>query len=89
MSETICDAIAQLQLLRFVYDGETRIVEPHACGVSRKGKEVLRAWQRGDGWRLYSLAKMDRLEVLAEVFDGPRPGYSAQDSHMERVFCAL
>lgn len=89
MNRVLCDAIEQRRILRFGYDGVIRLVEPHAYGVSSKGTEVLRAWQRDAGWRLFSLAKMGGLEVLEENFEGPRPGYRARDSHMDRIFCAL
>src|SRR4051794_33518452 len=41
------DAIETKSVLRFVYDGKERIVEPQTHGLSVKGKEVLRARQIG------------------------------------------
>lgn len=86
---TICDAIANRQLVRFNYTGDEvpgyRTVEPHTLGVDLAGNYALSAWflegasekNTGPGWRLYLLADMDDVTVLPNRFAGPRPRYVA------------
>ena len=97
MNVVICDAIRTRRLLRFVYDGYERIVEPHLYGVNSAGHEMLTAWLRPGhsrtdpqgGWRNYRLDDLSRLQMLPETFDSPRPGFNPNDSRMREVYCAL
>ena len=97
MDSTICEAIRARKLLMFGYAERVRVVEPHLYGVNTAGNEALSAWLRagysrsdpGGGWRTYLVPEMYRVQVLDEVFDGPRPGYNPRDERMVRVFCGL
>ncbi|MDN3203773.1 hypothetical protein [Algoriphagus sediminis] len=97
MKDTIIKAIENRNLLEFEYDGYSRTVEPHTLGVSKTGKETLSAYQTaGDSargsvpcWGLFSLSKIEYLEILDDSFDGTRPGYSVGDSRMVRVIAEL
>jgi hypothetical protein len=89
MRDTIIEAIKSRRLIEFSYDGGVRTVEPHCYGQSRKGNDVVRAFQVGGysssgkmGWKLYDLSKVYSLTLLDEVFDGPRTGYTKGDSEM-------
>ena len=44
MNVVVCDAIRARRLLRFVYDGYERVVEPHLYGVNTAGHETLSGW---------------------------------------------
>ena len=44
MNVVICDAIRARRLLRFVYDGYERVVEPHVHGVTTAGHEAVRGY---------------------------------------------
>ena len=73
MNHVICCAIANLRLLRLSYSGWNRVVEPHAYGLGRGGREVIRAWRVVDcisfdgrlGWRLdpvgWKLLRVDEI----------------------------
>lgn len=63
MLQTITDAIRNRLVLTFTYSGITRIVEPHAVGISKAGNLILRCYQthgghmdRPEHWR-YSSAR--------------------------------
>lgn len=97
MHLVVCDAIRARRLLRFVYEGYERIVEPHRYGVNTAGHEALSAWlvggwsasQPAPGWRMFLLDGMRDVAALAEGFAGPRPGWASADAHFARVHCEL
>lgn len=77
--------------LELVYDGEPRIVEPHAMGISTSGKPVFRGFQvtggsvSGEftGWKLFSLQKVRELPKLLDIAaSAPREGYQRDDKGM-------
>jgi hypothetical protein len=93
----ITSAIREKRCLSFIYDGYSRIVEPHCYGLTKKDNEVLRAYQiRGSGvhnnydsWHLFSVSKMSFLQVTDETFQRPRPEYVKGDSSIYTIFCEL
>jgi hypothetical protein len=96
MRQIIIDAINTLQVLKFTYSGIDRVVEPHAIGISRTGKILLRCFQTlgghvtaGHEWDLCELSKISNLRVSGDYFQGPRSGYRKYDSHMVRIFAQL
>ncbi len=97
MNQTICNAILNRHVLKFTYHGHPRVVQPHAYGLSRKGKEVIRCYQTGGNsrsgrvppWRLIRLDQIVSLIVTEEHFVGERPGYVKGDKGMSTIFCEL
>jgi hypothetical protein len=97
MNITVCDAIRARRLLRFVYDGYERVVEPHAYGVNTAGHEAVSAWLAGGwstsatepGWRMYLIDGMRDVAALAQGFEGPRQGFNPDDPHFVRLFCQI
>lgn len=84
--------------LELDYDGESRIVEPHAMGISTKGTPVFRGYQvtggsqSGEftGWKLFSLAKVRQLPKLLDIAaSAPREGYQRDDKGMLHVLKQL
>jgi len=96
MIEEICEAIKSRKLIEFYYDGLHRTVEPHTCGVSKTGKDMLSGYQvRGQSksdlpnWKLFTLDKISSFTVLDETFDGAESGYNRGDNRMIRIYCEL
>jgi hypothetical protein len=97
MHAIICDAIRAKRLLRFIYEGYERIVEPHLHGINSASHEMLSGWLVGGwsesrpepGWRNYLVRDMHDVHALAERFEGPRPKYNPFDPHVRQVFCRL
>lgn len=87
----IRDAVANRRTLSFMYDDLPRLVEPHACGITSKGKYVLRGFQpaggtsREHGWKLFTAAKIESLAPTDIIFDGPRPGYKMGDKQIASI----
>lgn len=91
MLDQIVQAIADRRLITFRYDGENRLVEPHACGFTAKGKASFRGYQpaggthRELGWKLFTLAKCEDLTVLPLTFAEPRDGYAMNDRQLPEL----
>lgn len=97
MNTKIISAIENMNVIEFHYNGHWRVVEPHAYGVTPKGNEVLRAYQK-DGtsdsgkvpdWRLFSVNKIEGLKIIDDTFSKPRLGYKVGDSAMSEIYCEL
>jgi len=94
---TILSAIENKEVLRFVYSGKQRIVEPQTYGVSIAGREVLRGHQVGGGStsgrsqiaKLFDLAQMSDLEKTGGRFSAALPEHNPRDSAMVEVFATL
>ena len=97
MNALVCDAIRARRLLRFVYDGYERVVEPHLHGINTAGHEMLSCWLVGGwrrseaapGWRNYLVRDMVDVHVLAEGFAGARDGYNPHDDAFRQVYCRV
>ncbi len=79
-----------------LYNGGTRVVEPHCHGVTTAGNEGLRAYQISGysesgnmGWKMFDLSKASSVTVLEETFSNPRPGYKKGDRGMSQIYCEL
>jgi predicted DNA-binding transcriptional regulator YafY len=88
MLDQIRQAIFAQNLLSFRYDGENRLVEPHALGFTSKGKLSVRGFQpaggthRELGWKLFTIEKIEDLTVLPLTFEYARPGYALGDKQL-------
>jgi hypothetical protein len=97
MNDQLCDAIRTHRLVRFIYEGYERIVEPHIHGINRASHEALSGYLIGGwsasegaaGWRNYLVGEMHDLHVLAEQFSGAREGYNPDDANFRQVYCQL
>ena len=96
MNSQICDAIRNMKLIEFYYNGGNRIIEPHCHGVTTAGNQGLRAYQVEGfsesgkmGWKMFDLANASNIQVLDETFSGPRDGYKKGDRGMSNIYCEL
>ena len=97
MNTLVCDAIRTRRLVRFVYEGYERIVEPHTYGINTQNHEMLSCYLVGGwsaskpeaGWRNYLVRDMHDVHVLAEPFAAARAGYNPQDDAFRQVYCRL
>ena len=97
MNRLICDAIGASRLLRFIYEGYERIVEPHLYGINAANHEALSAWivegwsatSGQAGWRNYLVSDMHDIHVLARPFEGPRSGFNPDDPKFRQVYCSV
>lgn len=97
MDERIRQAIYRRHFLQLDYNGSTRIVEPHIYGVDTRGNEALSAYQvaggslsgESAGWKMFDLAKVGDIQMLAAHFSKPRPEYNPGDSLFREVYSQL
>jgi len=97
MNQNICSAIRDKRIITFYYDGGLRKNEPYCHGVTKKGNEVLRAFQISGysrsgnpiGWKLFSVSKISNLKILDETFQSNRRDYNPNDHAMSRIFCRI
>lgn len=89
--DTLSSAIENRSVLRVTYYPGTRIVEPHAYGLSSRGNPLLRAFQtegasasdRPFAWKLFRVDRIADLLVLDSTFSVPRDGYARNDAAMK------
>jgi len=96
MNNRIIKAIENRNVLRFYYDNELRVVEPHCYGITTAGNEGLRAFQIDGysssgimGWKMYDLGKAENIEITGDIFNNPRQGYKKGDKGMDEIFIEL
>jgi hypothetical protein len=73
----LCDAIRLRHVVRFLYHGGVREVEPYVYGRDANGRELLRAFQlRGasrsgetSGWKTFHVEDMASVAVTFEAFE--------------------
>lgn len=96
-SGSICDAIRRQRLLEFDYRGLPRVVAPYCHGVSRQGRELLRAVQVGGSSRSGGLGigKLWVVELMENLRDGGSdfipddPHYNPDDSAFVKIHCRV
>lgn len=96
-ADDICRAIRERRLLKFDYNGQSRVVQPYCYGVSTRDSEVLRAVQVGGtsssgrfGFgKLWTVAQMTAVRLSDETFAPDDPNYNPDDSAMKRVICRI
>ena len=92
----LCWAIGGRRVVRFLYDGYLRSVEPHVYGVTARGNQALRGYQRNyggltpePGWHIFRLDRMTGFASTTNTFEHARPGYEAADEVMGGFFARL
>jgi predicted DNA-binding transcriptional regulator YafY len=98
MREQIISAIEKRNVISFLYEDETRIVEPFTLGFHKETDNlILSAWwiegysesNNRPPWRLYKVEKMSNLKILEEKAATYRVGYNSRDSRMSRILCTV
>ncbi|CAN5752300.1 hypothetical protein BH11BAC3_BH11BAC3_19730 [soil metagenome] len=96
MNQKIVDAIKNKNVIKFHYDGELRVVEPHCYGITTARNEGLRAFQIDGysstgkfGWKMYDLGKADDIVITEDQFEQARPGYQEGDKGMSKIYAEL
>jgi hypothetical protein len=95
--QTACEALRSGRCLQISYGGTRRIIEVHACGHTKDGREIMRVWQvsggsasgQNQGWKLMRLNTAWSVSILDVLSQAPRPGYRRGDDAMAEVICQL
>lgn len=96
MNVQIIGAIKNSKIIKFEYEGELRIVEPHCYGLAKNG-EAIRAYQIDGyssvgklGWKLYSVSKISKLEILEDNFKAREAErYKKGDTAMSVIYIEM
>lgn len=92
-STLLCAYIRRREIIRFMYDGALRTVEPHLLGTDASGDLTLSAWQRRGptpaGWRDFHVKKMRGISSTGRVFRRARPGYNRNDTTITNIICRI
>lgn len=88
-------AIAQRRVVRFTFDGMVRLAEPHDYGEMHGEARVL-VYQLAGGsksgrlpnWRLITVAKASKPELMDVTFAGPRGGPGHRHT-WDRLFASV
>lgn len=92
LNEILREGIRRQRVIRLSYRGFTRLVEPHALGLSAGGHRALLAWQieggsKSDpptGWRTFFVEELRSATLTVRGFK-PRPGYRADRSGLRAI----
>lgn len=95
MEALLRKAVLGRHLIQFLYEGNTKVLEPHLVAYDMRGHIFLRGWfLRGNqvldepGWQNYMLGGMSELTVLPETFAKARLGYNPNDPNYSCIrFC--
>lgn len=93
VADVLTFAIENRRVVTFTYDGHHRVVEPFLLGLTTAGNPSLRGYQTAGtsthgqvpGWHLFSLSKIESIEVTQSCFEGVRSFYNPADTAMLRI----
>ena len=93
----IFEAIQKRHLLQFMYEGFSRIIEPHMYGSDAAGMDLLCGFQiagtdglgKHNGWHKFDVAKIIGLVCLPTQYPGPRPPYRLHSKTFKRIYCQV
>jgi hypothetical protein len=96
MDALIRQAISERRLVQFMYQGYTRIGEPHVYGRN-DGVSQLLIYQTGGGsrsgrlpdWRRCDLPQITAFQLMNETFPGSRPNPSGRHSAWDQTFAIV
>lgn len=91
------NAIKNLNLLIFQYQGYPQTIEPHIFGVDDRGRHAVLGYEvtevgqldKSRGWRFFYLSEMFGLSVSSTKFNGPRSGYKRSDKRFRRIIAQI
>ena len=88
------EAVEGRKRVKFWYSGGWRTVEPFLVGDHKStGNTLLSAWHfdgfteshKEPAWRLYTVSRINSLEVTDEEFHSDREGFNRSDSRMRLI----
>jgi len=93
-TERVVRATLEHRVLRFIYAGHPRTVEPQLVGIHENGEPLLVAFQTGGtsstgavpGWQTFRTSELDGVEVGDEPFPGLRLDFELASHPMVEIF---
>lgn len=82
----IISAIETRTILSFIYKKSLRKVDVYVLGINGSGEMLIRAYQIGEGWKLFKLSEMAEISNTTTKCYGHKYGYnSIQDKAFIKV----
>ena len=93
-AERLVMVILDHRLVRFLYQGLERTVEPHLLGLHEAGEPMLVAYQTGGGsqsgqipgWRTFITTSIEDVVIDDQHFPGPRGELAVNTQRMLEIF---
>lgn len=92
ITDAIRTAIKDKQIVKFTYEGRTRISEPHVLGIKNGVIELLMyqiGGQSSSGglpdWRRVKVSKIQDFQIINEMFEGKRSTKTGQHSDFDTI----
>jgi hypothetical protein len=88
----ICTAIEQTRMIRLIYHGKERVVEPHDHGVLNGSVQLLgyqvagASTRRLPNWLLMKTDEIVNLKLLDQTFPGGRPTSTGNHIKWDKLF---
>jgi predicted DNA-binding transcriptional regulator YafY len=95
MKTLITQAIQQRRMLRLIYKGKPRTVEPHALGVTEDQKEAMLCWQVSpptlgkEHWQLFYLDRISGMRMVDQPIELPDQGRRPPMNELASIFIVL
>jgi len=94
--ELMLTAIQQKRLLRFLYHGKIRIVEPQDYGIQKGAVHLFTYQFAGESssgslqdWRKFAVGNMSNVELLSKSFRGRREAPEQKHQHWDMLFARV
>jgi hypothetical protein len=95
--DTACLSILAKRLVRLVYRGGERTVEPYLLFATRAGDLVLHGWQVAGAWETtppphwsnLTLADVSSIVPLDRTYTEPHAGYNPDSPRFYRIICQV
>ena len=95
--ERLVRAILERRVVRLIYQGLPREIEPHMVGIHEAGEPILVAYQTGGyshsgdlpGWRTFIITEIERVEETDTTFPQARSDFTDQFYQMLEIFAKV
>ena len=92
MNNLICQAINNKSIIVFDYNGIKCTVEPHCCGTTTDGQEVIYGYQLNvepNKWAIFELNKISGLGLDGQYFSRARDGFNPDKIGFTNIICKI
>lgn len=97
MNQLAVLAIGRRHVMKLLYPGFCRTVEPHAYGLDKNGNALLLCYQTAGGtgkddsagWKTLDPSEATRVIETGECFAAPRAGYASENCIFRAIFARI
>jgi hypothetical protein len=97
LHDRLVAAVKNRQVVRFMYRGHRREVQPQTYGQTFTGSEALRGYQTGGTsssgglpkLNLFTISLITDFELTGEKFEQAQPEHNPKDSAFKKIYATL